>query len=172
MHKIAIIGPECTGKTTLALQLAHIFHGDWVPEYAREYITNLKRKYTYHDVEHIAQIQYRQIKQAESVNKDFVFFDTDLIITKIWFDVVFNKIPDWLDNAIRDSNFSYYFLTDTEIPWIPDPVRENGGQFREYLFQIYEQQLNYYKFPYSIVTGLGNERFQKTVEIMKSHFLL
>ena len=36
--KIVLFGPESTGKTTLAKQLAKHYNTVWVPEYAREYL--------------------------------------------------------------------------------------------------------------------------------------
>ena len=36
--RIVLFGPESTGKTTLAKQLAAHFNTEWVPEYMREYI--------------------------------------------------------------------------------------------------------------------------------------
>src|SRR3546814_20196342 len=42
MFKVAIIGPESTGKSTLALALARHFNTVWVPKYARSYCTYLK----------------------------------------------------------------------------------------------------------------------------------
>jgi GTPase SAR1 family protein len=36
--KIALFGPESTGKTTLATQLADYFETAWVPEFARDYL--------------------------------------------------------------------------------------------------------------------------------------
>jgi nicotinamide riboside kinase len=67
MHKIVICGPESTGKTTLCRELAEHYQTTWVPEFAREYIGRLNRKYTYDDVEIIAK---KQIQQWESISHD------------------------------------------------------------------------------------------------------
>ncbi|MGC8824196.1 MAG: AAA family ATPase [Bacteroidales bacterium] len=169
--KIAILGPECTGKTTLAAQLAQHFHGRWIPEYARGYVAQLNRKYDYADVEHIALVQMKQIQEADGL-APFVFFDTELIITRIWFEVVFGHEPQWLDEAIRSNPFDLYLLTDTSIPWEPDPVRENGGAMREILFKKYEYQLQKYRFPYHIVTGLHQQRLLNAIQFVNQYFSL
>ena len=84
MYKIAILGPESTGKSELAKALATYYKGEWVPEYAREYVEKLGRKYNYDDVCHIAATQLKEIDLFENkTQSDFVFFDTELIITKI-----------------------------------------------------------------------------------------
>ena len=63
MHKVVICGPESTGKTTLARYLANYYNTKWIPEYAREYIGNLDRAYTYQDVEIIAKKQVKQFQE-------------------------------------------------------------------------------------------------------------
>jgi nicotinamide riboside kinase len=55
MKKIAIIGPESTGKSTLANQLSNELSFPLVPEFAREYLKNLNREYKYSDLSEIAQ---------------------------------------------------------------------------------------------------------------------
>ena len=78
MYKVAIIGPESTGKSTLAKELAEQFKGTYVPEYAREYVERKGRKeLTYDEVCEIAREQIKSISEA-----GFYFFDTELIVTK------------------------------------------------------------------------------------------
>jgi len=154
--KIALIGAESTGKTSLCNELSIHYNTCWVPEYARTYIETLKRNYTFQDVEHIAKQQYAQLNAH--YNSPIVFFDTELIITKVWFDVVFNSCPQWINEAIVKSPVNYYLLCSTDIEWIADPVRENGGAMRNQLHQKYEELLKEFMLPYAIVTGMGHDR--------------
>ncbi|MDV7398455.1 ATP-binding protein, partial [Arthrospira platensis SPKY1] len=55
--RIALTGPESTGKTTLAKALAARFDTVWAPEYARTYLERLGRPYQYGDLEVIARGQ-------------------------------------------------------------------------------------------------------------------
>jgi NadR type nicotinamide-nucleotide adenylyltransferase len=171
-YKIAILGPECTGKTTLASQLAIHYKSPWVPEYARFYIEQLQRPYIYEDIEKIAKTQISAFKSAENQSVRFVFFDTELIITKVWFDEVFHRRPHWLENEIQNLRFDLYLLTDTSIPWQPDSVRENGGARREELFAIYEMHLKNYNLPYQVITGLQEQRLDNAIGIIDKYFLL
>jgi nicotinamide riboside kinase len=166
-RRIVVIGPESTGKTSLTKNLAAYFEVNWLPEYAREYIEKLDRPYVYGDVEIIATKQVALEKEALASTNSFTIIDTDLIITKIWFQVVYQKMPDWIDSAIRAQNDSFYLLCATDIPWEDDPVRENGGEMREKLFEIYENELNFYGFTYGIVRGLGEERLKNALKIMQ-----
>lgn len=167
MKKIAIIGPECTGKTTLAQELSNRLNTVWVPEFARDYVASLNRHYTYNDVEIIAKRQYRELLANYKKAKDFIFFDTDLIITKVWFDVVYNKCPEWLPAAIMSSKIDRYFICNTDIEWVADPVRENGGEMREILLKTYIAEVEKTGIPYYIIRGEGEERVQKALEILE-----
>ena len=164
MFKIGIIGPESTGKTMLAQYLAERYNGVFVPEYAREYMENLHRPYTYEDVETIARKQIEQLQNrtgaagltakrsnSEAVQQEQpVFFDTELIITKVWFEHKYNKCPEWLLEALHRYPMDVYLLCYPDIAWEPDPVRENPD-IRLELFQRYEAEIQALNIPYYII---------------------
>ncbi len=156
--KVSIIGAESTGKSTLTQQLAEHFESEYISEYAREYITNLKKKYVYKDLIFIAKKQI-ELEQNYFSEDSFIFLDTDLIITKVWFSEVFKKIPDWIDKEILANKADFYLLCNNDIEWKEDPVRENGGERREYLFNLYEKELIKINANYKIISGTGKKRF-------------
>jgi len=167
IKKIVLIGAESTGKTELSEYLAQQFNTLVVPEYARSYIENLNRSYNFQDVEHIAnkqmELETLYLRKASNI----LFYDTYLIITKIWFQLVFKKIPNWIDESIRNSNIDLFLLCNNDIPWIEDPVRENGGEMRDKLFRLYESELIKYGFDYKILEGEGDGRFSNALNIVK-----
>jgi nicotinamide riboside kinase len=161
--KIVITGAESTGKSELAQQLAAHYNGLWIPELARMYIENLDRPYTYADIETIAKLQIEAEQKLKS-ESSFVFFDTWLIITKVWFDFRFGHHPEWLHQAIVSSSIDLFLLCDIDLPWQFDPVRENGGENRKKLHQIYIEELENYGFKYQVVQGLGANRVQNALK--------
>ena len=84
----------------------------------------------------------------------------------VWFRVVFNKIPDWIDAKIKDNNIDLFLLCNNEISWIPDSVRENGGEMRDKLFTIYQKELKHYNCNYRIVSGIGEKRTENAIKIV------
>jgi len=156
MYKVGIIGPESSGKTTLAKELAQRYDGVFVPEYAREYMEQLKRPYTREDVEHIAHQQIAYLKQMLSTPCDtkdkecIYFFDTELIITKVWFEHKYGSCPEWLTDALHQYPMDVYLLCAPDIPWQEDPVRENPD-IRQELFEQYEQNIQMLDIPYYII---------------------
>ena len=109
MYKVAIIGPESTGKTSLAKFLAARYSGLYIPEYAREYVEALAPTYAYtqQDVIRIAQ---HQIEELSSLDCPLAFFDTDLIITKVWLQHKYGQCPDFINEALQRYPIDAYLL--------------------------------------------------------------
>ena len=169
-YKVVLTGAESTGKSTLSEKLAEQYSTIWIPEYSREYIAKLGRTYKYSDIEIIAM---EQIKRThESQKHQLVFFDTWLIITKVWFNFVYGKHPDWLHNAIAESNIDLFLVCDTDMPWVADPLRENGGENRNKLQQIYLEELSAYKFNYEIIKGSNDVRLKNAITAINKHIQL
>ena len=143
---IVVTGPESTGKSTLCQQLAEHFHSEYIAEYARNYVAEHGYKYTYKDVEHIARHQHEHLQKtierikstpSESNEPYLLFVDTHLIITKVWFEKVFDHEPAWLNEAIAQSPVDLYLLCQPDTPWEYDPVRENPN-IRPELYNRYK----------------------------------
>lgn len=173
MYKVGIIGPESTGKSTLAKYLANRYHGIYVPEYAREYMEALppSYQYTYDDVLRIARHQVEQLRtcthnDSNVININYpnnnrendesnrtplvVFFDTELIITKVWFLHKYGSCPGFLEDALRTYPMDVYLLCYPDLPWVYDPVRENPD-LRQYLYDWYEREIQSLNIPYYII---------------------
>ena len=156
--KVAITGPESTGKSWLAEKLAFHYHSNWVKEYSREYLYNLGRPYTLQDVERIADMQMQRIGEASQTMNNFLFADTEMLVCAIWAEYVFGIVPKSIVKLLQKQHFDLFLLCNIDLPWVPDPLREHPNE-REILFERYESELIQLKLPYRIVSGLNNERF-------------
>lgn len=165
MFKVAILGPESTGKTVLAKALAEHFNSPWIPEYAREYVETLSQPYTYNDVCNIALKQIDQEKKYENESFEdnkYVFFDTDLIITKVWFEYKYGSTPAFVSERLKIGFFDLYLLCAPDLPWEADSVREHGHD-RDFFFNWYRKEIELLNKPYIIINGTGNERIQNAI---------
>ena len=155
MFKVGIIGPESTGKSTLSRYLAQRYGGVLVEEYARTYLEERACSsgcaYTYgrEDVENIAHCQIEQLRML-SQEEGLAFFDTELIITKVWMLHKYDECPIFVEEALRKYPMDVYLLCYPDLEWQPDPVRENP-RIREYLFDWYEREVQALGVPYYIV---------------------
>ena len=154
MFKVGIIGPESTGKSSLARYLARRYKGTCVPEYARTYVEQKgTTEVTYEELCEIAKHQVDELSAISSQPSDnLYFFDTELVLTKVWFDYAFGRVPEWLNDAIRRYPMDTYLLTYPDIPWEPDPARSNGSDaIRMELFERYEAEIESLNIPYYII---------------------
>ena len=153
MYKVGIIGPESSGKSSLARYLSKRYDATYVPEYAREYIERKgTRDVSFDELCDIARHQIEEIKAASGQPSAVCFFDTELIVTKVWFDYAFGRVPEWLDEAIKRYPMDVYLLTAPDIPWQPDPARYHGSQaMRQELFDRYEAEIEALGVPYYII---------------------
>lgn len=154
MFKVGIIGPESTGKSSLARYLARRYKGTCVPEYARTYVEQKgTTEVSYEELCEIAKHQVDELSAISSQPSDnLYFFDTELIVTKVWFDYAFGRVPEWLNDAIRRYPMDTYLLTYPDIPWVPDPARSNGSDvIRMELFERYEAEIEALNIPYYII---------------------
>ncbi len=168
IRKIAITGPESTGKSMLAEQLAATYQTRWVPEYAREYLDQLGRPYEENDILLIAK---GQISAEESQSRhpgNFLFCDTELLVTKIWSEVKYGRCDPWILKTIDEHPYDLYLLCDIDLPWEFDPLREHPDQ-RQFLFDLYHNEMKNRKYPFAVVHGTGKARLEHAMQII-DHF--
>jgi len=167
--KIAITGPESTGKSMLAEQLASHYRTVWVPEYARTYINRLNRPYNQEDILEIAKGQIRSEYEITTGGNKIMFYDTELIVTKIWSEVKYGNCNPWILSMIERNNYDLYLLCNIDLPWTEDPQREHP-HLREYLFDLYLEEMKRRRFNYSIVSGTGKNRLGNALKIIEENF--
>ncbi len=161
MRTIAIVGPESSGKTTLTEALAHHYRCAWAKEYARAVLEENGPDYVEDDLLAFAQGQLLVLGEAIQLAKrtppPLVFCDTDIITIRIWSQEVFGRCHPLIDQLARQVAFDHWFLCKPDIPWEPDPLRENPHD-RDRLFAVYEKMLKELGKRYSIIAGDRSKR--------------
>lgn len=156
--KIAVVGAESSGKTWLCENLAAHYKTTWVPEYAREYFNDSDiYNYTLDDLILIAKKQIELEEEFIKTANRFLFCDTTLITLKIWAILEFNHTPPFIEEHLNKIKYDYYFITNNQMPWVEDHLRQNKHS-RELLFQMNETEVKKSGIPYSVVTGVNEER--------------
>ena len=167
--KIALYGPESTGKSTLAGQLAAAFNTSSVPEFARDY---LQKKWDHSqqicsidDLLPIAIGQTQLENQALVHANGILFCDTNVLLTKVFSDIYYNAVDPILEKAARKHTYDLIFLTDIDVPWEKDDLRDRPEN-REATLEIFEKALIEYHKPYIKLSGNAEERLEKAVQIV------
>lgn len=166
--KIVITGAESTGKTELAKQLAQHFEGILIPELAREYVEKLDRHYGFDDIEKIAR-QQMAAEEKISGKQTFIFFDTWLILTKIWFQEVYKQVPAWIETYIHAHPPDFFLVCENDLEWVYDPVRENKDK-REYLQSIYIGEIEKLGKHWHMISGKGQQRTENAIKAIEAFF--
>ncbi|MBK7409171.1 MAG: ATP-binding protein [Saprospirales bacterium] len=164
--RIAITGPESTGKTTLAQALADHFQTVWTPEYARTYLDTLDRAYAFNDLEQIARGQLKWEAEYGAKARRFLFCDTDLLVLKVWSEYKYGRCAPFILEALRQQPYALHILCGTDVPWEYDPLRENPGERAE-LYGIYLAELQGMGLPFMEVRGSLEERLAAVADVIK-----
>lgn len=165
--RVAVVGPECTGKSTLSAQLAIHYHTVFVPEYAREYIDKLKRLYTPDDIVAISKGQLEAEDRLAASAHKLLVCDTNLIVTKIWAEYKYHHCPEWIKTNLLQRKYDLHLLTYIDVPWEYDPQREHPNK-REELFHIYRKELDALGVNYKVILGEPARRLQLATEAINS----
>ena len=158
--KVVLFGPESTGKTTLAKELATYYKTNWVPEYAREYLQNKwdneQKTCEFHDLLPIAVGQMNLENKLSLTANKILFCDTDLLETKVYSETYYNGSCDTLiEKYALQNSYDLYLLTNIDTPWQADDLRDRPNQ-REIMFNYFKKTLE--KYNKNFITLSGNKK--------------
>ncbi len=168
--KFVVIGPESTGKSTLCLKLAEHFQTLWVPEYARQYLEEHGKDYTYEDLLTIAKgqvaLEEEGMDKAGGIHRE-IFIDTDMYVMKVWCEYVFGRCHTYILNTIAERHYDGYLLCNVDLPWVKDDLREYPDEkIRRALFRYYREILTGQSTPWAEIGGGYDERLEKAIDFV------
>lgn len=166
VKRVCVFGPESTGKSTLARNLANHFDTVYVPEYARTHIESRDGKIELPDIPMIARGQI-SAEDALAFNANrLMFCDTDLITTTIWSDWLFHECPEWIRREADKRQYDLYLLTDVDVPWVEDQVRylpeERTSFLKKCIHELSSRERRFVR-----VSGSWEQRWRTAVEAVQ-----
>ncbi|MEQ1585414.1 MAG: AAA family ATPase [Cyclobacteriaceae bacterium] len=138
VKKICFYGPESTGKSVMAKQMAEYYKTEFVPEVAREIVSS--NEFTLDDIIRIGYAQTERINEKQKSANKILFCDTDLITTQIYCRHYLGVVPDVLYELEKKTIYDHYFLFNIDVPWVGDGMRDLGGRRRE-MYDVFETEL-------------------------------
>lgn len=178
--KIAIVGAECTGKTTLAKNLTEAFKKDYpcalVPEYLRTFVDQENRTPKSEEQINIALTQKAAEKSAADelikANPEaafvLLFCDTTPLLTSIYSEVVFAGSNPELKEIAHNNDYDLTLFTQVDFPWIQDGIQRDGPVAQTKVHYRLKARLDELKIPYESINGIPSERVKKTKKIIRS----
>ncbi len=173
VFNVAILGAESTGKTTLCRDLAAHFGSPWVPEYMRTYLQvkwdNEQLTCTWDDLLPIAQgqidLENKLAKQAAQLPDDnrYLFCDTNLFELMVYSKWYYGDCPEALSQAALTHHYDLILLTEVDIPWVADDLRDSPHQ-REDISAYFASQLTLHNKDFQRIGGDRGQRVQQVAK--------
>lgn len=160
VKRVAVFGPESTGKTRLAETLARHFDVAWVSEYAREF-WDREGVIGLEDMVPIAREQWRREDEAAAKAERLLICDTDALTTMLWSDLLYGTCPEELRRGAekRAKDYALYLLLDVDVPFAPDPARcFPEPEDRERCARIWRGALERRGLPFVVIRGDWRDR--------------
>lgn len=167
--RIAIVGAESTGKTTLAAQLAQRLAHDtglsvaWVPETLREWCERTGRTPLAHEQAAILHAQHERIEAAAAAHA-VVVCDTTALMTAVYSRMIFDdRSLEPLALALH-GRMALTLLTALDLPWVADGHQREGEHVREPVDVLLRELLVAHRLPWAVVGGVGPARLQQALD--------
>lgn len=167
VRRVCIMGPESTGKTTLAGQLAEAFETVMVPEYARLHLERQGGRIEAGDIDLIARGQAASEDALAAHANRLLICDTDLLTTTIWSEVLFGDCPRWLRETAQQRAYDLTLLLHPDVPWVDDQTRYLPGEGEAFFVRCKEALVSSGR-PFVEIRGDWRERFERAREAVRS----
>jgi len=168
VRRIAILGAESTGKSTLAATLAARHGTVWVPEYLREFV-DLRQRVPYEDDQPgIARTQLEREQALLPQARRFLFCDTTPLMTAVYSRIYWGRVPAGLLALEAAHDYALTLVAAPDLPWVPDGLQRESEAVRMRVHACLLEVLGERGVPYVMVAGELEERVARAEELLGS----
>lgn len=169
LRRIAILGAESTGKSTLTAALAAAWHTAWVPEYLREFVDRAGRVPFEDDQLGIARTQLAREDGAAIDARGLLFCDTTPLMTAVYSQVYWGRVPALLE-ALAQAHAQAYALTlvaATDGPWVADGLQRESAAVRLQVHDTLLARLQCQGIAYTLLPGSLEQRLAQAAPLLR-----
>lgn len=164
--RIAILGAESSGKSTLAAALARRYDTLWVPEYLREFVETKQRVPFESDQPHIARTQLEREEQAAAQARGLLFCDTTPFMTALYSRFYWHRVDEELARLAALHAYALTFVTAPDAPWEPDGLQRESAEVRDYVHSQVIATLDERRIPFTLLSGSLEARIGQAADAL------
>jgi nicotinamide riboside kinase len=165
-RRIAVLGAESSGKSTLAAALAGHYGTLWVPEYLREFVETEGRVPRADDQFGIAATQQRREDEAAARASAFLFCDTTPLMTAVYSLHYFHGVDAGLARLAARHDYARTLVTAPDAPWEPDGLQRESAAVRQQVHGLLIGELQRRGIPYMLLRGELATRMEQAREYL------
>lgn len=166
--RIAVLGAESSGKSTLCEALAQRYGTVWVPEYLRDFVDTMGRVPFESDQFGIARTQREREDAAAARARRYLFCDTTPLMTALYSRVYWGRVDTQLAALARSHDYALTLVTATDTPWTPDGLQRESEEVREMVHRMVLAELNERSIPFVLVEGDLPQRLRQVERALEA----
>jgi NadR type nicotinamide-nucleotide adenylyltransferase len=168
VRRIAILGAESTGKSTLAPRLAARYGTLWVPEYLREFVETRNRVPLETEQADIARTQRarEELRSASPEARRFLFCDTTPLMTAVYSRIYWGRVPPDLLAMEAAHDYALTLVTGLDLPWVADGLQRESEEVRRRVHECLLAVLRERAIPYILLEGDLPQRMRQVEDLL------
>jgi nicotinamide riboside kinase len=177
---IALLGAECSGKTTLAVALAERLQRETglrcavVGEALREWVGRAGRTPLAHEQASIARLQHDRMRAAAqpTAGNDIVVADTSALMTAVYSRLIFgDRTLEAPALALHHADVHHTLLMALDLPWVADGLQRDGAHVQAPVDSALRALLAAGRLPWHLVAGSGAARLEAALDALAPQLL-
>jgi NadR type nicotinamide-nucleotide adenylyltransferase len=168
VQRIAILGAESTGKSTLAPALAARYGTLWVPEYLREFVDTHQRVPFEEDQLGIARTQRTREDAMAGLPaaRRYLFCDTTPLMTAVYSRIYWGRVPPALLALEAAHDYAVTLVAGLDLPWVPDGLMRESEEVRQWVHACLLAVLRERGIPFTLLEGGLPQRLRQVEALL------
>lgn len=164
--RVAILGAESTGKSTLAEALATHYGTLWVPEYLREFVDTKGRVPHEEDQYGIALEQRAREDAAAGAAARFLFCDTTPLMTAVYSEQYWGRVDAQLAVLAVTHDYAFTLVCAPDLPWEADGLMRDSDEVRQAEHRKLIYALEQRRISFTLIRGDRDERLRQAEHVL------